>query len=469
MGDNIWSFDTQGMYLGEVINNASFPSDVKVGKLRSMRFGPGGHLYVGSASGSYSRIFAVSGNGLLNETLNQDCTRDYLFTVASQTKADVLLDHPYDFVFHPETNDLYVSNQNSITITRYTYKTDDKKNDTWVHAPNVKFAIPSKDIMGTDAFTNILPDGLPDASGLFASSWSDDYALSSVRGIALSPPLPPALVDGLASPGYFASTKGSLKRYLLVCDVAASTVHVFDSETGERLFGLYVPSPVQVAFPNAMNEELDGNSSAPLFFNTPYVYVTSKEDGMMYMVPFAAHSSGNRQRGYDLDRFARTHALYSVTDVRVGHSISGFYENPSRGVLLIADRTGRKIYTYASPYVTESFRLSSGPSPYIGKFANNLPDQPEFILSVLLEHQKNVPFCYELAADGTYRYVALCAATYGWTFLFTIALILIPTIFVIRKVKKCFDSDSQRKSTSFKNEDAPLLGGGEQRLYGSTR
>lgn len=32
-----------------------------------------------------------------------------------------MLDHPYDMVFHPETHDLFVANQNSITVTKYKY------------------------------------------------------------------------------------------------------------------------------------------------------------------------------------------------------------------------------------------------------------------------------------------------------------------------------------------------------------
>lgn len=69
MGNNIWSFDTQGNYIGDVINVDSFPEEVQVHKLRAMRYGPGGYLYVLSASGSYSRVFAVSGDGIVNKSM----------------------------------------------------------------------------------------------------------------------------------------------------------------------------------------------------------------------------------------------------------------------------------------------------------------------------------------------------------------------------------------------------------------
>ncbi|EPY23670.1 hypothetical protein STCU_06239 [Strigomonas culicis] len=428
MGANIWSFDTHGNYLGEVINEASLPEDVKIAKLRAMRFGPGGHLYVLSASGSYSRIFALSGNGLLNQTSNRNCTRNYLFTVATQSAENPFLDHPYDLAFHPETGELFVSNQNSITVTKYQLAKGDGGKGTlqWTPAPNVNAAMVER------------PAGdSGDASGdtgLFASTWSSAYALSSVRGIALSPRLPRALVEDAAPPGSFKVDKASLRYYLVVCDVSANMVHVFDPETGDRLFGIYVPSPIQVVFPQSTRVDIP-EDAAFFDFERPRIYVSSKDDGMVYMIPFSATASpGTAQYGYD-SRFSGKHAMYQITRRLPMHAASGIDENPSRELLLLGDRTGRAVYLYASPFASNDYATQQGPSSFLGNFAKQLPDQPEFILTVQLESQKKIPFCYELSPSGKFRYAALCTAGYAWSFVLMVALISIPFLFFYGKAR----------------------------------
>lgn len=493
MGGNIWSFDTQGNYVGEVLNKSSFPADVQVDKLRAMRFGPDGYLYISSARGSFSRIFAVSGNGLLNASLESDCTRRYLFTVTSQEKANPLLDHPYDMAFHPETDDLYVSNQNSMTITRY--KRKDSRNDSgkggekrdeknsnypsWEPAPNVEIPMMSGE-------ENLSADGvgrasdIPSNAGLFATSLSSTYTLSSVRGIAISPKLPRSLVDGSTGSGLFSVQDNSMAYYLLVCDVAGSMIHVFDPDTGERLFGLGVPSPIQVMFPARYYQNegtvLSSEGTEVRRFEAPYIYVTSKDDGMAYMLRFSSHVSAPNGFGapgevYD-ETFIRTHRLYAITTPKSLHAVSGIFENTGRDTLLIADRSGRHIDSYASPFLTD-YKGGFGPSPFLGFFAKQLPDQPEFIMSTRLEQQENIPFCYELNSDGSLRYVALCTAAHIWISVIIAVLIALPSLLLFFQLRHCI-RERQRRSEAMQTEgasdhdraSAPLLGP-QSRTYGS--
>ncbi|GET93244.1 hypothetical protein, conserved [Leishmania tarentolae] len=477
MGDNIWSFDTLGNYLGPVLNKASFPPGVQVEKLRSLVFGPEGHLYVSSARGSYSRVFAVSGNGVLNHTMEENCTRNYLFTVVQQDKENPFLDHPYDITFHPETEDMYVTNQNSVTVTRYTRdRTADvtpkaaaggplqTRYPAWKPVKNVKAAMPGKKETTSQENAAAIKD-IPDSSGVFASSWSSSYSMSSVRGLTISPLLPRSLVEGGAPSGMFAVTNESMMYYLLVCDVSSNTVHVFDSESGERLFGLNVPSPIQVMFPRRYhmgNLSLVASAAgAPMqHFDVPYIYVTSKEDGMAYMVRFSSHqgNTNNMQGGAFGEDFIRAHRLYTINHPIPLHAASGIYENSARDVLLIADRIGRRIYSYASPFLTD-YTTGYGPAPFLGFFVKHLPDQPEFVLSTLLEHQENIPFCYELNKDGTFRYVALCTAASLWSVGLVLTLLLVLASFVYHQVKHCMCGRKIQQRERYLNKDACTLCG----------
>lgn len=532
MGDNIWSFDTRGQYLGEVINRATIPEGVNIDKLRTMRFGPGGHLYVSSARGSYSRIFALSGNGLFNGTLGANCTRDYLFTVAALNGENPFMDHPYDMVFHPETNDLYVSNQNTVTITRYLYTAGKNDAPRWEPAPNAQIALPgsktaeaveqelvaaglaaggavvvSRSYDTDDDGTGVvLPDKFPTNAGLFASAWNGKYFMNSARGMAMSPKLPRALVNGSAPEGLF-GVDAAMGYYLLVCDIAASVVHVFDADSGERLFGLWVPSPVQVVFPSryyeAANVTVTAAGGAMRPYQQQYVYVTSKEESMTYVVRFSSRSSsatsgapfgrgtvrgtmagalsglsGAQSGIYTDDAFMPTHRLKPVTTPTPLQAASGIYENPSRDILLLANRNGRKVSMYASPFAygnTDPAR-SAAPTPYLGLFVKQLPDQPEFILSVRLEDQKNIPFCYELSSTGKLRYVALCAATRIWSTLLILALIIIPTVMLVRHMGWLLPIKAGRGAgggatavgaAGCGHEHNPLLGGASPTSYGA--
>ncbi|KAL7694945.1 hypothetical protein NQL31_004141 [Lotmaria passim] len=485
MGNNIWSFDTQGNYLGAVLNRRSFPEDVQVDKLRAMRFGPDGHMYVSSARGSYSRVFAVSGNGLINRTMEVNCTRNYLFTVTVQNKDNPFLDHPYDIAFHPVTQDMYVSNQNSMTVTRYKRNSGADSRTTygsklaWKPAENVKAAadVSQSAASGLDAAG--IPAKVPDNAGLFASSWSSAYSMSSVRGLTISPLLPRSLVEEGNGAGILSVSNVSMMYYLLVCDPASNIVHVFDVETGDRIFGINVPSPIQVMFPsryyadNAAAHFVSGNGVLMQRFEVPYIYVTSKDDGIAYMVRFSPRqnpSSNNngQQRGAFGENFIRAHRLYTISRPVPLHAASGIYENPARDVLLIADRNGRRIFSYASPFLTD-YAGGYGPSPYLGPFVKNLPDQPEFIMSALLEHQKNIPFCYELNSDGKFRYVALCTAASIWSVVFGVILVVVPLFIVVRQIQHCIrernyhqrrmrNLDGELGSNHAGNLSSPLLG-----------
>ncbi|KPA80103.1 hypothetical protein ABB37_05103 [Leptomonas pyrrhocoris] len=481
MGNNIWSFDTQGNYLGAVLNQRSFPKDVVVDKLRAMRFGPDGHMYVSSARGSYSRVFAVSGNGLLNGTMEVNCTRNYLFTVVEQDKENPFLDHPYDIAFHPATHDMYVANQNSVTVTRYKRSTaDDTKASygrklAWKPAGNVKAATEVNESTASAMNAAAVPEKVPDNAGLFASSWSSAYSMSSVRGLTISPFLPRSLVEEGNSAGVFSVSNSSMMYYLLVCDATGNTVHVFNAETGERLFGINVPSPIQVMFPsryyadNAETPFVRGNGAMVRRFEVPYIYVTSKDDGLAYMVRFGPHltsaTTNGQQRGTFAEEYIRAHRLYTINRPVPLHAASGIYENSARDILFIADRNGRRISSYASPFLTD-FTGSYGPSPFLGPFAKNLPDQPEFIMSALLEHQENIPFCYELNSEGKFRYVALCTAASIWSVVFGVILVLVPLFIVFRQIQYCTRA-RERHNRRMHNEggegvsgdaSAPLLG-----------
>lgn len=488
-GDNILSFDSSGKYLGRVFNADSLPEGVKVHKLRAMRFGPGGYLYVASAKGEFSSIFSVSGNGVVNGTMRESCTRDYQFMVTTQTAENLFLDHPYDFEFHPETGDLYVANQNSVTVTKYTMIAASLKEvnaislhgqpsgknlsfPRWELGPNNPLALGNT----VDEFGDKVD--IPKKSSVFASSWSSSYSLRSVRGIALSPFLPRALVNGTAGPGLYTRDTLTMGYYLLVCDVAANMVHVFDADSGEHLYAIDAPSPIQVRFPESafsnQNSVFDSEGNQIMKVGTPYIYVTSKESGMAYFIPLSPRSSTLNHRDPFLLAFsnsmskANSQHAFAITTPMQEHSVSGITEHPTRNVVLVADRTGRKITAYASP-LTMDYKKSKGPSPLDGVVVSKLPDQPEFMLFALVENQANLPFCYELGPQGTLHYAALCTAWRLWRFVFIILGIVMTASALISVVKR-FSSLLPASYRSFKmprsSESLPLAPKGEKK-YGT--
>lgn len=186
-------------------------------------------------------------------------------------------------------------------------------------------------------------------AGLFISPWSSNYFLGSVRGIALSPLLPRALVDGSAPPGLFSIDNSSLAYYLLVCDVATNAVRVFDPDSGNFMFSIYIPSPIQVLFPSRYYKHgestVTANGAIARAFDTPYIYVTSKEDGMAYLVRFSSRTpplsggrtagiTGSREivdgdhNGYSVNNNEHVTRLYAITKSVPLHGASGLYEYP---------------------------------------------------------------------------------------------------------------------------------------------
>lgn len=413
MGGNIASFNTKGDFLGFVIDTNSFPPDYKVDKLRSMVHGPDGYLYVTSARGSYSKIFALSGNGVLNGTLNVGCTRDFLYEVASIGPENPYMDHPYSMLFHPEDGSLFVSNQNSVTVTRYIRVHSGKVERSNREYPTWKPAEVSRAVrVGMRSNVSVVP-----SSGLFVSTGHVAYTLASVRGIALSPLLPRRLVEGSS---YTPMTVGDLESsaaryYLLVCDVVSSAVMVFNAATGEFLFSLPVPSPIQVAFPHeafrqfpsvaSQGSTTQGNSGTRISINPLFIYVTSKDNGMLYKIPF--HVGGEKK-------------MTGLTRPELGKSLSGIYENSGHGIMYVADRNGRKVSVYSTPHTAGTRSNGAGgvevveETEFVGNFLVGLSDQPEFLFLTQVESQRNLPRCYELAPDGSLRYTALCAAMDFW-------------------------------------------------------
>lgn len=489
--ENILSFDSSGKYMGRVLNLESLPNGVEVHKLRAMRFGPKGYLYVASAKGEFSRIFAVTGNGVVNRTMGENCTRDYQFTVTQQSPSNPFLDHPYDFEFHPETGDLYVANQNSVTITKYTMVRnardeegkggDDKKQgDNANSFPTWELGLNNRHALGNtvDEFGAKLD--IPSKSSLFASSWSSSYLLRSVRGIALSPFLPRALVNGTAGPGLYTRDTLTMGYYLLVCDVAGNMVHVFEADSGEHLYSIDVPSPIQVRFPESAfsdaNSVFDKAGNQIMKVETPYIYVTSKEDGMAYFVPLSPRLSTLNNRDPFLLPYSnslgkrKVEHVYTITKPVQEHSLSGVVEHPTRSVVLIADRSGRKITSYASPLTTD-YKKSKGPSPVDGVVIPKLPDQPEFMLFALLENQANLPFCYELSPEGTLEYAALCSAGRLWYYTVLLAAMIVCMGVVNSIIKRflamlAFGKGSSTVTSGF--ESSPLIPKGGKK-YGTSR
>lgn len=395
MGTNIDSFDTNGRNLGPVIDTATFPPNYRVDKLRAMVHGPDGNLYISSARGPYSKIFAVSGNGVINKTLNSYCTRSFLYEVVALGPTNPYMDHPYGMLFHPEDGSIIVSNQNSITVTRYVMEKAHGKPTSWKPAP-----------VGRALRSGILPDTpapIPN-SGLLISSNSALYTLNSVRGIALSPLLPRRVVEGAEYSNNVTDGTESARFYLVVCDVISNALLVFNAAGGEYLFSLAVRSPIQVAFPHESFRSGAGGA-ASTSTNPLFVYVTSKDNGLLYKVPFRV--------GGDRD-------LLELNKPQEGKSLSGLFENPGHGIMYVGDRTSRKIAMYTTPHVVGTKKTAAGhtetveETEFVGHFQIDLPDQPEFLLLTRVELQRNLPSCYELTPSGELHYTALCTAVHLW-------------------------------------------------------
>lgn len=475
MGHNIATFDTMGRYLGDAIDLSSLPADYRVDKLRSMVNGPDGNLYVTSARGAYSKIFAVSGNGVLNNSLNTDCTRRFLFSVAELSPSNPYMDHPYGMLFHPEDQSIYVSNQNTVTITRYLKnRAGTQRSGEVSQPPEVPTWRPAPVSAGV---TSGLAPGAaapPPNSGLFASDSNTKYTLNSIRGIALSPLLPRRLVEGSliesAESAEVQAMSLSRRYYLAACDPVSNSVHVFDAADGTFVFSLSVKSPIQLAFPSAAfaagaaaqppNTGHTSLSTAPLTAPDIFIYVTSKDDGMLYKMPFRVGG----------DKFAT-----SLTPKAAGQSLSGIAENAGHGVLYVADRNGKRISVYTTPSRASgggaanrqrgssseerttrgegaaSAMISEG-SYFLGNFHVDLPDQPEFLMLTQVEQQKNIPMCYELGPFGGLRYTALCLAVDLWMAVLGAVMLSLAFLYVrniLRKHLEASDAEKRRRQKLF--------------------
>ena len=214
---SVFAYDTNGRYLGTVFKNSSLPHGVILQKLRGMKLGPKGELWVASSRGKDSQI------AIFSSKINHDCTRDYSRVFVKRDRVhNPLMKHPYDFVIDEHDGIVYVSNQNSGVVSRY-------------HLSNGQPVAP-------------LP-GVRQVPGAFLSEQNDlGYHLVSCRGMALA------------------------GKYLLVADVAHSEVHVFHTSTGkvEWEYDHRIISPIQLVM---APKTLDGHQ--PHHF-----YATTKANGV---------------------------------------------------------------------------------------------------------------------------------------------------------------------------------------------
>lgn len=285
-GDSdVYSLDTNGHFVGGIINWSSVPSHVRLAKLRAMRFGPGGLLYVSSVEGALSRIFALSGK------LNSDCTRDYVSSYVHVGPHNPSMQHPYDFVFAKDGT-LYVANQNSVTITRYCGQHSDvcKPGEPMDPAPPNR--APGEFLCGQNPRT-------PNAS------------FASIRGIALSPD----------------------EKYLLLADVDGSSVLVFDRESGDLAwrYDLEVKYPVQISFVRDVTDD----ESAPFAESRDhYFLVTSKMRGTVYRLPLRAPNT-----------LTQPHAEEYIANPRF-EATSGIAYNAAHRTMYVADRIEKRVFRY---------------------------------------------------------------------------------------------------------------------------
>lgn len=442
MGDNLYAFDTSGNPLDTVINKKSLPSNQVINKLRDMKFGPDGLLYVASSStGVYSSIIALHGNGLINGSLNKDCTRNVSYVLTKfDARSNPYMDHPYSFLFHPKNGILFVSNQNTVTITRYygpqslAVRQDPKKLGT--PAP-WSMAMIANDINNNTS--NISQHLNTSVGGVFAAQWDRSNRLDSVRGIALSPALPPGLAEGIAEPGLYGTPEHELIYYLLVCDITANQIAVYDPDSGFQLWTISVPSPVQVYFPQKSFARpvkgLQGITGISfVYFTHPEFFVTSKTTGAVYRGLLA---KGNERLEAITPKYAE------------GHAASGFVEFAS--MFLIAGREKKMITSLAQPESTEAGGVNHAAPSSQEVFRMGIGNQPEFLLYVQLESPQNIPFCQELFADGSFRDIAWCKLSAVCKVLFALSTLLAVLLYVNQD--RCYQRAKQRVLTATETDE----------------
>ena len=415
VGDDIYAFDTDGHLLGNILNKHSIPANMTIDKLREMQLGPDGLLYTTSARGIYSAVIALKGNGLLNHSLNSDCTRNFSHVVTKiDARTNPHLDHPYGLTFYPKDGTMFVSNQNSVTITRYYGPHSDvvRKDSRMLGTPS---PWSSAMIASGKNTSSSIRDVQVGVGGVFAAGWNQAARLDSVRGLALSPPLPPGLAEGVNLPGVFAIPERELVYYLLVCDVLANRIAVYDPDTGIQLWTIPVPGPIQVFFPSSSFERHAGG-----VFTHPEFYVTSKTDGAVYR--------GLLSKG-------REHVEAVTQRFTDGHAASGIVENPTHGTFLVADRYAKEIIAYGKPRAevgaSESKKdRDDRTAQYLGPFHVGLGAQPEYLVIMQLESQASLPPCSELSPSGSLREAAICRAVSLWKVLGLVAIIFVVMLYL---------------------------------------
>ncbi|XP_050340972.1 uncharacterized protein LOC126767547 [Bactrocera neohumeralis] len=299
MGTTSGLLTPRGNYLGEVIHKESMPDDVRVDKLRAMRFGPGEYLYVLSARGSYSRVFAISGNEQrpgpplryalppgderpVREQPRTACpsrgTRTSPARTASQPGSPRQTPRP------PCPREAGGAGRQQLQV------------EPAVNADNVVGGPVAHGGVEEDNPEVDVPDKIPENAGLLVSAAEQPWSTAALRRIFT--------MDNTTTMSY----------YLLVCDIVTNVVHVFDPDSGKRLFGLWVPSPVQVLFLDVSMKKRSSQTAGGakvIQVEQPYIFVSSKEDAMTYMVRFSSRSTTkdqdkHRRASHD-ESYAPTH------------------------------------------------------------------------------------------------------------------------------------------------------------------
>lgn len=462
---DILMLDTHGRVVGTAINWTSVPKTMQLLKLRAMTFGPDGRLYVACALGRQSKIVAFKA------TLEADCTRSFDGVIAQFDKNHRYLKHPYSIVIPAgKTADkgekgtksrpafmILTANQNSVSVTwmngldgtplpapEHTYKhaalaaiegpkanTDTNIGDgAATNADTVDGAANPprpREVVGSEMRDVLDRNGVFTIAGSTEESASadernraSDYRLISVRGAAASP-------DG---------------EWLLVADVDADAIRVYEISSGRYLWTIPVPSPIQVAFPPPGFLNLDGRHSQTdlvahivITTKTQNVYVAPVVDPLdtksinlittpprprqSRMADFAdlhrldsARSNGGGVEDDNSDK-AKSHAdarrsVALPPDLRPrvfcgGHFIatSGIDFDMAGGYLYVADRVQGTVHR---------IRFDG---EYLGRFGPALSDQPEHLLLVQLASPEDFPQCYEFGATGV-KFSVLCIAGYFW-------------------------------------------------------
>ena len=262
----VFGYDSAGHFLGPVLNMSSFREAapyvldekgekhlLRIRKARGIIIGPQETLWIASSEGvdSAIHVFAptlpnkfyhdaelLSKDQTKKDTFvqqqlaNFDCTRNYerLFTARSKSK-NPLLKHPYDMAFDADSARLYVSNQNSISVTRY----------------DVRTGAPLRPVH----------PGIQQKPGAFITQKNErGYQILSARGILLTERA--------------AGKAGELEGIVVLADVANSELNVFRQSDGGHLWGYdsRIVAPIQVV------ADLRA-SRVPKWF-----YVTTKAEGV---------------------------------------------------------------------------------------------------------------------------------------------------------------------------------------------